>query len=236
MLWHKTLGDGPDLVLLHGWGFSSDIFNTLVEKNKSKYRITVIDLPGHGHSNDVEGGVDEWCQAIIQCLPEKTNILGSSLGGLLAMKIASIYPVNNLILVGASPKLTNSDNWQHGMKQDTFMKFASDLEQDYAKTLRRFVSLQTKDKTLMRNIANGIEKLPPSTEALYQGLNILLQSDFRSLFNDLSAPKYAILGALDMLVPKSIEGWYQAHNTQTTLLRTGHLPFLDENFMLPRDI
>ena len=91
-------------------------------------------------------------------------------------------------------------------------------------------------KAWSQGAANGIEKLPPSTEALDQGLNILLQSDFRSLFSDLSVHKYAILGALDMLVPKSIEGWYQAHNTQTTLLRTGHLPFLDENFILPRDI
>ena len=236
MLWHKTFGQGPDLVLLHGWGFSSEIFHPLIERYKGKYRITVVDLPGHGRSDDIEGGANEWCEAIIKCLPENASILGSSLGGLLAIKIASISSINNLVLVGASPKLTNHTNWQNGMQQETFIKFASDLKKNYAKTLRRFVSLQTKNKCLMRRIAEDIEKFTPSTYALDQGLNILLQSDFRSLYSDLNVSKYAILGALDMLVPRSIESWYQANNTQTTILRTGHLPFLDENFTLPNDI
>ena len=39
MLWHKTIGEGPDLVLLHGWAFNSDIFQSLVEKYKHKYQI-----------------------------------------------------------------------------------------------------------------------------------------------------------------------------------------------------
>ena len=36
MLWHKTIGEGPDLVILHGWAFNSDIFQSLVEKYKHK--------------------------------------------------------------------------------------------------------------------------------------------------------------------------------------------------------
>jgi len=36
MLWHKTIGKGPNLVLLHGWGFSSDIFQKLIEKYKKQ--------------------------------------------------------------------------------------------------------------------------------------------------------------------------------------------------------
>ena len=34
MLWHKTIGEGPNLVLLHGWAFNSDIFLELVNKYK----------------------------------------------------------------------------------------------------------------------------------------------------------------------------------------------------------
>ena len=60
MLWHKTIGNGPSLVLLHGWAFNSDIFQSLVDKYKTNYRITVIDLPGHGRSNDVDGNIESW--------------------------------------------------------------------------------------------------------------------------------------------------------------------------------
>jgi len=55
MLWHRTIGKGQNLVLLHGWAFNSDIFIELVDKYKNDYCITVIDLPGHGRSPDVEG-------------------------------------------------------------------------------------------------------------------------------------------------------------------------------------
>ncbi len=236
MLWHKTIGKGPDLVLLHGWGFSSDIFETLVTRYQNDYRITLIDLPGHGRSGDVDGGINEWCNAIIPLIPDNANVLGSSLGGLLAIKIASILPIKNLILVGASPSLVKSKHWQYGILAETFVKFASDLENNYAKTLRRFVSLQTKDKVLMRRIYEVIDQYPPSPSALTQGLSILLGTDFQALFRSLEMPKYAILGALDMLVPRSIELWYTANDTQTTLMRTGHLPFLEKSFSLPKNV
>jgi len=57
MLYSSTTGTGPDLVLLHGWGFNSELFNDLIDRYKNQYRITMIDLPGHGRSDDVSGVV-----------------------------------------------------------------------------------------------------------------------------------------------------------------------------------
>jgi pimeloyl-[acyl-carrier protein] methyl ester esterase len=236
MLWHKTIGSGPDLVLLHGWGFSADIFESLVERYKAEYRITVVDLPGHGRSEDVTGGIGEWCNAIIPLLPKNATLLGSSLGGLLAIKIASMHSIKNLILVGASPSLTNHKHWQYGMDVEIFKRFAEDLQNNYAKTLKRFISLQTKNKTLMRSLFETIEKYPPSSNALAQGLSMLLETDFQQLFKSLNMPKYAILGELDKLVPRKTATWYETNGAQTTLLRTGHLPFLEEEFSLPDNV
>ena len=88
MLWHRTIGKGQNLVLLHGWAFNSDIFIELVDKYKNDYCITVIDLPGHGRSPDVEGDIEDWCNEIIRFIPEKSILLGWSLGGLLSIFIA----------------------------------------------------------------------------------------------------------------------------------------------------
>jgi len=233
MLWHNTVGSGQDLVLLHGWGFSSDIFESLVNRYKNEYRVTVIDLPGHGRSDDIDGGIEEWCKAIIALLPNNTALLGSSLGGLLAIKIANMTSIKHLILIGASPSLTNHDNWQFGMAAETFNNFASDLQQNHNKTLRRFVSLQSKDKSLMKAIFAGIEKYPPSAHAMTQGLSILLNTDLQDIFKAINAPISVVLGELDMLVPRSIEVWYRDNGAQTKLLRTGHLPFLEKSFTLP---
>ncbi|HBA27897.1 MAG TPA: alpha/beta hydrolase, partial [Gammaproteobacteria bacterium] len=42
MLYSSTIGIGPDLVLLHGWGFNSELFNDLIDRYKNQYRITMI--------------------------------------------------------------------------------------------------------------------------------------------------------------------------------------------------
>ena len=98
MLWHKITGNGPNLVILHGWGYSSDIFQGLVEKNKANYRITVIDLPGHGRSEDVDGDIESWGDELIKLIPEKSTLLGWSLGGLLSIYISSKIQLKELIL------------------------------------------------------------------------------------------------------------------------------------------
>ena len=46
-----TLGDGPDLVLLHGWAMHGGIFGPLIDALAGHFRLHVVDLPGHGHSH-----------------------------------------------------------------------------------------------------------------------------------------------------------------------------------------
>ena len=147
MLWHKTIGKGPNLVLLHGWGFSSDIFQNLIEKYKKSYCITVIDLPGHGRSDDVDGGLESWCEELIQFIPNKSILLGWSLGGLLSIYIATRIQLEHLILVAATPSLVNHENWKFGINSEIFHQFAINLKNDNTKTLKRFVGLQSKDKS-----------------------------------------------------------------------------------------
>ena len=236
MLWHKTTGRGPNLVLLHGWGFSSEIFQSLVERYKQSYRITVIDLPGHGKSSDVDGGIDDWCAEIIKLIPDKSTLLGWSLGGLLSIYIASKVTIEHLVLVAATPNLVNKNNWKIGMKNEVFHQFASNLKSDSTKNLKRFVNLQSKNKTQVKQLYEAIQKYPPSESALSIGLDILLNSDLREIYKSINIPKSAILGTLDTIVPDTIEGWYKDNNTKTYTFRSGHLPFLDEKFELPKQV
>lgn len=49
-LYVQQIGEGPDLVFLHGWGMHSGVWEEVVEGLVDHYRITLIDLPGHGYS------------------------------------------------------------------------------------------------------------------------------------------------------------------------------------------
>ena len=233
MLWHKTIGKGPNLVLLHGWGFSSDIFQKLIEKYKKSYCITVIDLPGHGRSDDVDGGLESWCEELIQFIPKKSILLGWSLGGLLSIYITTRIQLEHLILVAATPCLVNDESWKFGINSEIFHQFAINLKKDNAKTLKRFVSLQSKDKSQILEIYEAIQKYPTTDKALNIGLDILINSDLQELYKKINIPKSVVLGSLDTIVPVEIEDWYIENKTQTYLLRSGHLPFLDKTFKLP---
>ena len=232
MLWHRTIGEGQSLVLLHGWAFNSDIFNELVTKYKNDYCITIIDLPGHGRSPDIEGGIEDWCYEIIKLIPERSILLGWSLGGLLSIFIANQVKLKELILVAVSPCLVNNENWDYGIRQEVFDQFALNLKVDSTKALKRFVSLQSKNKSQIQELYSSIQKYPASQSALNNGLEIITRSDLRNEFKAISTPKKCILGKLDTLVPAKIQHWYANAETKTQVLKSGHLPFLENSFKI----
>ena len=48
MLHVEVSGNGPPLVLLHGWAMHGGVFAPLVERLRSRFSLHVVDLPGHG--------------------------------------------------------------------------------------------------------------------------------------------------------------------------------------------
>jgi len=232
MLYSHTTGTGPDLVLLHGWGFNAELFNNLIDQYQDQYRITKIDLPGHGRSDEAAGGIDEWSDEIIKILPNNPILLGWSLGGLLAINIATKIKLSKLIIVASTPNFVQNSDWQYGIDADNFQQFSNTLKRNLSKGLKRFVSLQTQNKTQLKVLNQSIDQFPASTAALNQGLDILLSTDLINEFKQLNIPIIAILGDHDTLVPRQISRWYAEMNIKTQVLNTGHLPFLHKDFTL----
>ena len=114
---YKIAGSGPAILILHGWGGSSDSWMA-VQKILSKNGFTVIcpDLPGFGKSLTPLSawGVGEymrWVANFVDALRlERFVLLGHSFGGRIAIKFASDYSdrLNDLILcdsAGIRPEL-----------------------------------------------------------------------------------------------------------------------------------
>ena len=76
----QTLGDGPELVLLHGWGMNLGVWEPLLPILQSRYRLTLIELPGHGESPlpDDADNLDAWVQACLEVAPSWATWLGWS--------------------------------------------------------------------------------------------------------------------------------------------------------------
>jgi pimeloyl-ACP methyl ester carboxylesterase len=98
--------NGPPLVLLHGLGRRWQVFLPLIPSLSQHWHIFAPDLRGHGKSSRVARGYHgpQYSGDIVRLLRERVGapvvIFGHSLGGMLAMWLASHHPepVRALIL------------------------------------------------------------------------------------------------------------------------------------------
>lgn len=95
------------IVLLHGWGQNIQMMKPLGDSLSKEYQILVIDLPGHGNSEEPKEvwnlyNYVESVHALITSLKIKQPVLvGHSFGGKISLLYASKYEVKKLIILAA---------------------------------------------------------------------------------------------------------------------------------------
>jgi pimeloyl-[acyl-carrier protein] methyl ester esterase len=114
--------------------------------------------------------------------------------------------VRRLILVNSTPCFTGRADWDFGMEAEVLEKFAAELEQNHAATLRRFIALQLRGSENERELlALMRERLfsrgEPDIDALRCGLGILRDTDLRAELPNIRQPTLAIAGERDRLTP-----------------------------------
>lgn len=103
-------GSGRPLLLLHGWGVSSELFAPILDALQPGRRLIVPDLPGFGATPepDAPWSVHEyadWCIALLDHLGvEHCDLIGHSNGGRIGIVIAAEHPgrVDRMVLAGSA--------------------------------------------------------------------------------------------------------------------------------------
>jgi pimeloyl-[acyl-carrier protein] methyl ester esterase len=122
----------------------------------------------------------------------------------------------------------------HGMDDETLREFARSLEQDYAGTLKRFLSLQARSGDDAREViaalrAKLLERGEPSLETLRAGLKILHDLDLRHEVGRIAARTLVIHGDHDTVTPLAAGQWLAQqlpHGEMVTVPGGAHAPFL----------
>ena len=216
-LYYRMAGNGPPLVLVHGYGVSGQMWNRSIPYLAGQRQVFIIDLPGHGRSK-LSGAwrlraiaplLAQWLQAM--ALPP-VALAGHSMGGAIATHLVAHAPdlVERLVLVNAAC-----------------------LPLDKALPM-----MMTRSARSILQRGGGSYPLPllrdtlkPRLRLLWQAAREMENSDFRAELASLTLPTLIIWGERDILLPLALgKALAEAlpHATFVTMPESGHRPPLSQ--------
>jgi len=236
----ESVGQGPSLVLLHGFGLHGGLFAPLLPALARHHRVHVVDLPGHGHSDPIEPWtIDAIVAALERAFAAEVRplaVMGWSLGGVIALSWALAHPgrIRKLALVATSPRFVADDAWPHAMAPQTLARFADELRVAWRLTLQRFLTLQVQGSEAGRATLAALRhqlfaRGAPDPGTLAAALRSLADTDLRGAVARIAIPALVVAGERDTLAPPEAAAWLAQALPAAELLRVpgaAHAPFL----------
>jgi pimeloyl-[acyl-carrier protein] methyl ester esterase len=244
-LYTETRGSGPTLALLHGWGLNLRVWDGLVAALCERFRVVTVDLPGHGRSGwrPERASLAAQAQQVHEAIAAgagEYSLLGWSLGGQIALRIAAAQPraagaaIARLVLIAATPRFSEGPDWPHGASPQRMVEQAAGLRGDYQRTVSEFLELQVRgsaggEQALAQLRAALFAHGEAQPQALASGLELLRTTDLRPLLGDIASPALVIAGQYDRVVrPGAARALAEAlpQARYVEIRRAAHAPFL----------
>ena len=100
-------GEGKDIILLHGWGQNIEMMKPIGDNLAGNFRITIIDFPGFGESEEPseDWNISDYANMLELLVKElkikKPIVMGHSFGGRVAIRYSANNPIEKLVLFGS---------------------------------------------------------------------------------------------------------------------------------------
>ena len=228
----------PTLVFLHGWGLNRAVWQSVLPLLPSDQPVLCLDLPGFGERQvaPTPYALEAVAEQLLPEIPENSLLVGWSLGGLVALQIAKNGTAKSQSLSACSEfsmfcgHNRNGRAWRLLYWRNLLMR----LQNDVAKTIERFLAIQTMGSDSARQdikrLKDAVMSLPaPQNIALAGGLTILASADLRQDLAALTCPVSGCYGRLDSLVPVAMSTALAlvAPNMDITVFaKASHAPFI----------
>lgn len=222
---YDIVGNGPPIIMLHGWGTNYHTFDSIVTNIKKCYTVFLIDLPGFGMSDEPRyiynlNNYVHFLKTFIEELQiDNPIILGHSFGGRIAIKYASKYEnISKLILVDSA-----------GIKKRLSIK--KKLEILKYKILKKFYRI-TKNIKKYNELTNtyGSTDYINSTNIMKCVLSKVVNEDLTKLLKNIKVETLIIWGKDDLTTPYTDAikmNKYIKNSGLVTIDSAGHFPYLE---------
>lgn len=212
---YERSGDGPTLVLLHGFASDSRAWGPQLEDLAKDFTVIAWDAPGAGRSSDPPEpfGTGDWVDCLMELLDElsvrQAHVIGLSWGGIVAHEFCRRFPsrTRSLVLAGTYA------GWRGSLpgpvaeeRLATCLRFselpASELVSAFLSGM--FGSLASDE--VRRELAGIMSEFHPAGFRLMSMSSAL---DRRALLGDIRTPTLLIWGEEDARSPVSVAHQFQ---------------------------
>lgn len=228
-------GEGPLVVLLHGWGSNISLFNSMTEVLCKKYKVVALDLPGFGSSDEPKEiwDVDRYTDFVIEFVKQyncdEVIFLGHSFGGRIIIKMFDRenlpFKITKLILTGSAgivPKKTPKQ-----IRKQKIYKMTRKIYQS------KLVTKLFPDALEKLRKKHGSADYNAASPTMRQILVKVVNEDLSHIFCKVTPSTLLIWGKNDTATPlsdgKTMEK-AMPNSALVVLENSGHYAFLDEMF------
>lgn len=239
-----TSGNGPAVVLLHGFLEDLSMWDELEPELSEKHRVIRIDLLGHGRTenqNEVHSMEDQAAlvKAVLEELEiDKFAVIGHSMGGYIALALAEIYPedltglclMNSTSMADSDEKKRNRDRAVEAVENNhrSFIRIA--IPGLFAPNSRDRFENKVRDVTEV-----ALQITPQGIKAALKGMKI--RKDRTAVFKNGNYPKLLVIGRQDpALDSESLIPQTKYPGVETVTFDDGHMSHIENRKELTENL
>jgi non-heme chloroperoxidase len=222
-IFYKDWGDGPPVVLSHGWPLNSDSWEAQqLFLAESGFRAIAHDRRGHGHStqtwdgNEMDSYADDLAELIDALDLRDVTLVGFSTGGGEVARYIARHGserVARLVLVSAVPPLMlGSDDNPAGVPIEVFDGIRAGEASDRAQLYRDLADGPFFGNNRNNDVSQGVrdtfwlQSMATGHRGAYECIAAFSATDFRPDLAGIDVPTLVIHGSDDQIVPFEVGG------------------------------
>lgn len=235
-IYYSEIGQGPSVVLLHGFLENSTMWDAFLPTLSQQYCIICIDLLGHGKTSNLGyiHSMEDMAAAVKHVVTEleltDITLIGHSMGGYVCCAFAKAYPeiTQGICLLNATPEADTPERKKIRMRANKMAK------ENYEQLVRMsFVNLF--DKTARtenkQEIAIGLEAALQTSVQGYIAANtgMMQRTDYAQFWKESTFTKGMILGQDDWIIDSErCVKQFTEHQDFLEILPGGHMSHIGQ--------
>lgn len=245
-MYYTRAGNGPVVVLLHGFPDSGRIWSGVADDLKNSFTLLIPDLPGSGNSPlAAPTSLADMAAGIKQILDKegitKAIIAGHSMGGYVALAFARLYPasVAGLSLIHSSPMADDDEKVKLRLKTIELIQMGGKESFIKQMTANLFAPGYTTAHpgVVAEKTAMGLSMSDEGMINFYRAM--IHRDDNRAVVHEATYPVQWVLGSEDALIDyrKILKECHQSYiNFVTLYIGCGHISTIGNPEMLVADL